>query len=644
LEPTADPLVVDLEKLLKAGIAGGEYGRVLIDMLPEALKGLNATLSERDVLGAVFGELFQQANSTLARAGREHLGMTRHSYREAYAAVKRGLDSFTEAYTLAGELSEDATDEQEQAQLERLLVDVTPRRILASHELNPREGYNTKTVKNTWCPRIARALADELRSSLRDQTFIDVVISKLGVVPAQTITTTPIPTTPTPSDPLANLISTLTSSPNAVPSATPRRRARSQSTFPRRPRPSTTADNSLSQKSSTDTQEQSATQEVKAGGLVWYTALITLLFASIPLGARLLPPFVEPHTLQVLDYYLSQDRSMAVSLLGILVGCFRFIAPRKFSFSRGVVWIVVFIVAFLNISVRVVVNSDATQLATSINAQIVNWNPVILDNGNFANYEEGCNKPINPTPEDLARHVPVYRLDQDPIPDYIGGYPGERENGANQAYVPADRTVSKDEYQCAQVDGVLRTGLSQTKDDVMVMYPPDRGKPVGYGSYYIETEVHPIGGSHISSCLLGTSQPGSPDEVTAFSIVNANRNDRQGYVAKVFHAHYYVEPNAANVTEPPVSMNDVVQSSDFLPFVLRSSLLDDDDYNVWTKLAVYKSSGKVSFLVNDRVAVTFEDRDTFETFPRLATRAGTASAGGTAACEFRYLRAYSAGK
>jgi hypothetical protein len=46
------------------------------------------------------------------------------------------------------------------------------------------------------------------------------------------------------------------------------------------------------------------------------------------------------------------------------------------------------------------------------------------------------------------------------------------------------------------------------------------------------------------------------------------------------------------------------------------------------------------FTFNDRLVFTINNSDPSRVFPQLAIRAGTAIAGGAAACEFRYLHAY----
>jgi hypothetical protein len=357
---------------------------------------------------------------------------------------------------------------------------------------------------------------------------------------------------------------------------------------------------------------------------------------------------VSPHFLQLVDDTIASTIILAVApMLGLFGGFLMWLdayeEPRKPSFARAMVWFLVLVLALGNVAARLMYHEAATQVATSINSQIASWQPVILDNGTFDNSATSCQEPT------ITRYgqIPLVfefasvpgtpmRVNVKDIP-HVGTIPGEQQASDGQVYVYVDRSIPVSSYRCSVQDGVLDTRLSLTSDDLMVMYPADDGKPVGLGSYYIETELRPLGGSHLSSCVLSTAttsrNDGSPGPTTVFSVVNATENDTVTYRAKVFQATAVVESDS-------VKVNNAVQSDD-LPFVLRDTLFDN--FDGWVKLAIYKVNGLVKFLVNDRVVATFTEHDTGWVYPQLGTQAGTTTAGGTAACEFRYLRAYTTG-
>ncbi len=63
-----DPLTKELESLLDVGKDGREDCPLLVDMLPQPLKGLIGNpIQVKDVIQAVFLELFQRANNTFVR-------------------------------------------------------------------------------------------------------------------------------------------------------------------------------------------------------------------------------------------------------------------------------------------------------------------------------------------------------------------------------------------------------------------------------------------------------------------------------------------------------------------------------------------------------------------------------------------------
>jgi hypothetical protein len=640
---TPDPLVKELESLLDAGKDGREDCPLLVDMLPQPLKGLiGNSIQVKDVIRVALVELFQRTNSTFVRAGREYLAMTRHDYRAAHTMARRYLDGYREKYQLRSELPSEATPAQEQAALESLLRDVTFRRILAGYELKPGIGQSTKTTKETSRREIAKALADELRTSLRDQSFIDAVGARLNVSPCQAPSSAPSSPTPiqsppsgvdppvdpsnSPTSPLPVDASPTTPTPLPQQTATRRRRA---------PR--------------TGGQDGSPSGDKIVRGLVYRILAMALLFTSLPLAARLLPPFVSPHFLQLVDDALVSTVVLAVTpMLGLFVGFLMWLdayeEPRRPSFARVMAWFLVFVLAVGNVAARLMYHEAATQVATSINSQIASWQPVILDNGTFDNSAQSCQEPTTtrygqiPLVFEFAGG-PDSRMavNVDSIP-HMGSFPGEWRGSDGRFYVYVDRSVSAGAYQCSIRNGLLSTRLSLPSDDLMVMYPVDDGKSVGPGAYYIETEVRPIDGSHLSSCVLATARfnvkADSPGPTAVFSVFNAIDNGIATYQAKVYQAISESGPDDGS------KVNKVVQSG-YLPFVLHDTPLDN--FDGWVKFAVYKSNGTVDFLVNDRVVATFADPDTATGYPQLGTRAGTATAGGAAACEFRYLRAYSSG-
>jgi hypothetical protein len=629
---TPDPLVKELESLLDAGKDGREDCPLLVDMLPQPLKGLiGNSIQVKDVIRAAFVELFQRTDSTFVRAGREYLAMTRHDYRAAHTMARRYLDGYREKYQLRSELPSEATPAQEQAALESLLRDVTFRRILAGYELKPGIGQSTKTTKETSRREIAKALADELRISLRDQSFIDAVGARLNVSPCQAPSSAPSSPTPIPSPPSGV-------DPPVDPSNSP--------TSPLPVHASPTTPTPLSQQTATRRiraprtggQDGSPSGGKIVRGLVYRILAMALLLTSLPLAARLLPPFVSPHFLQLVDDALVPTVVLAVTpMLGLFVGFLMWLdayeEPRKPSFARAMVWFLVFVLAAGNFATRLMFHDTTTQFASSISGQLADWQTVILDNGTFDKSEQSCQEP---TTKQYGLTPAVFKLAGGPdIPTEIGSNPGEQPASTGKIYVPADRSVPAGSYRCAAQEGALRTRLSLATDDLLVMYSGDGGKSVGHQTYYIETEVRPVDGSHLSSCVLATAKFNyPPGPTTVFSVVNAIDNGVVTYRAKVFQAG--AESGPASVT----TARDVVQS-EYLPFVLHDTPFDN--FDGWVKFAVYKSNGTVDFLVNDRVVATFADPNTATVYPQLGTRAGTATTGGAAACGFKYLRAYSSG-
>lgn len=382
--------------------------------------------------------------------------------------------------------------------------------------------------------------------------------------------------------------------------------------------------------------------------LIYRVLVMILLFASFPLAARLMPSFVSPHFLQLVDDGLAPTGVLiALPLLGLVVGFVLWLLThaesQKLAAVRILTWLLVWVLALANIVVRPVIYVASIQLAESVSSQLANWQPVILDNGTFDEYQQSCQDPTTtryggiPLVFKFAGSPAAMRvaINVNSIP-HIGGFYGEWQASDGQRYVYVDRSIPASAYQCSIQDGLLSTRLSLPYDDLMVIYPGDDGKSVGLGAYYIETEIRPADGSQLSSCVLATAKFNvrggeSPGPTTVFSVVNTIDNGMATYQAKIYHVNLESGLYGGN------KVNNIVQS-DYLPFVLHDTLLDN--FNGWVKLAVYKSNNVINLLVNDRIVATFTDPGNAAVYPQLGTRAGTASTGGTASCEFRYLRAY----
>jgi hypothetical protein len=545
----------------------------LVAALPAELRPTpGSTLLDEDVLRRLLEAVFARATDPYVLAAREYLGWTRFDYARVHEIVLRDLPSAKR------QLNPNAPQDQHEARLHRVLKTVTARRRLASAIIDPPDGVVSKTVKNTYLPKIATALLQAIRSYLNTPQEIEKAESE--VHPQSSTSEAPpsieenLKTDPESFDP--------ETTPALAQEGRQTSLAVADNTHPRRVR----------------------FRRMRNGVVYWWLSVfaLLLLFATFTMS-DVMPASTSPK-LQPIDM-----AARWLVLFCLLPGWVLAQLQRRrrylhWRFGAGFL-VVIFLLCLSLASIHIYCFYVETRLAREVMAQARDGQTVYIDN-----FDDDGPCPDKDSPNDMR--IPLTSCQ-------IGGRVA---------------TAVVEDPLVGSAFGIHMSQNRLNRFPFTVRFDQRRY----YQRYYVEVRYRAIKGTDIAGCGLAiesrtSPQAAGPDWLSYVRVLPKNDGYRPQVLIAPIKLSNPVEPNASTRVIP----NHTAMGAIALPFVLKRSW-PGGGYGAWIKVAAILDNDKTTILVDDRVVLVFREPTTVR-YSKVGVGVGepTTRTAVTSECEFDYV-------